>query len=458
MITIAPISARKAQDSKGLPQGFHIEIDSIAPDKSISHRCAMFSLLSDRPSIVHNYLLAQDTLHTLEIAKTLGLEVEELGQAGSFRFTPPESLREPDCVLDCGNAGTAMRLFAGLLAGQSDKYFVLSGDEYLCARPMKRVIAPLQDIGARIYARSGGYAPLSIIGSALGGFDYTSPIASAQVKSAMILAALHAKAPSVYRESELTRDHTERMLQGMGAPIWRESSGAIHISPLERKLEPLHMSVPGDPSSAFFFAVAAAIVPNSSVLLKNILLNPTRIEAFKVLESMGAIIEYRQSSSVYEEIGDIYVKSAPLHAVEVSENIAWLIDEIPALAIAFCFATGTSKVSGAKELRVKESDRIHAVVSNLRALGVECKESEDGFSVVGLGDKGAEANGGENGGASELDSGSGVLKSFGDHRIAMSFAILGLRTGARIDDEQCMAISFPNFVQILQKITEIRIS
>lgn len=441
MIAIAPIAA-------GKNAGFRAEIDSIAPDKSISHRSAMFSLLCDRPSVVHNYLLAHDTLNTLAIAKALGLGVEELGCAGSFRFTPPKALHEPSCVLDCGNAGTAMRLFAGLLAGQSG-YFVLSGDEYLCARPMKRVIEPLSNIGARIYARSGGYAPLSILGSELAGFDFTSPIASAQVKSAMILAALHAKDTSIYRESELTRDHTERMLQGMGAAITLDS-GAIHISPLDSRLSPLDMVIPADPSSAFFFAVAAAIVPNSSVLLKNILLNPTRIEAFKVLESMGAIIEYRPASSAYEEIGDIYVESAPLQAVEVSDNIAWLIDEIPALSIAFCFAQGVSKVGGAKELRVKETDRIHAIVSNLRALGIECEECEDGFSVRGVGEAGIGAGG--------LDSSACVLQSFGDHRIAMSFAILGMRVGAMLDDESCMGISFPNFLAILQELTTIKIS
>lgn len=430
-------------------KGFHKEIDSIAPDKSISHRTAMFALLAKAPSVVHNYLLAQDTLHTLEIARKLGLKVEEQGRKGSFIFTPPSKIMEPDCVLDCGNAGTAMRLYTGLLSAQKG-YFVLSGDKYLHARPMNRVIKPLQSVGAQIYSRSGGYAPLSVIGTELQGFSFIGEIASAQVKSALILAALFAKDSSVYSEREHTRDHTERMLSGMGAQIAKENKQglcSITINPLSQKLQPLDIAIPADPSSAFFFAVAAAITPDSSVLLKNVLLNPTRIEAFKVLESMGAIVEYRRTECAYEEVGDIYVESAPLKAVSVSENISWLIDELPALAIAFCFASGRSEVSNAKELRVKECDRIHAIVSNLKALGITCEEREDGFVIEGLGDK-LESK--------KMDS-SVLLHSFGDHRIAMSFAIMGLRLGAVIDDEECISVSFPNFLDILREMTEVRL-
>lgn len=480
MITIAPVK-----------QGLHKEIDSIAPDKSISHRCAMFALLADSPSIVRNYLLAQDTLHTLEIAKKLGLKVTELGEKGDFIFTPPSKITEPDSVLDCGNAGTAMRLYTGLLSAQNG-YFVLSGDKYLHARPMNRVIKPLQSIGAQIYSRNGGYAPLSVIGAELQGFSFTSEIASAQVKSALILAALFAKDSSVYSEREHTRDHTERMLCGMGAEITRDSTQAlstIHITPLVRKLKPLDIVIPADPSSAFFFALAAAITPDSSVLLKNVLLNPTRIEAFKVLESMGAIVEYHHTECAYEEVGDIYVQSAPLRAVAISENISWLIDELPALAIAFCFASGRSEVSNAKELRVKECDRIHAVISNLKALGITCEEKDDGFIIEGLGDTLLEKtaqkspkvdssnipifataknvdchatahavsrNDRDNSLCEKVDS-SAPLHSFGDHRIAMSFAIMGLRLGAVIDDEECISVSFPNFLDILREMTEVRL-
>lgn len=481
---------------------FCLELDSIAPDKSISHRSAMFALLCDKPSIVRNYLQAEDTLSTLNIAKSLGLSVESrLDSSGLsvMRLTPPKKFIEPNCVLDCGNAGTAMRLYIGLLAGlagsekmpkesnvdssdsseKSGFYCVLSGDRYLCARPMNRVILPLRSIGASIFSRCGGLAPLSIIAKRLEGFSYTSQIASAQVKSAMILSALHAKSPSVYIEPTLTRAHTETMLVGMNAPIKVESlakadscdfdssdsspknlSGRkIYISPLSHALEPLDFVVPADPSSAFYFALAAAITPNSEVLLKNVALNPTRIEAYKVLEKMGAKIRYENLKTQYEEVGDIYVASGTLAGVKVEENIAWLIDELPALSIAMALANGVSEVKNAKELRVKESDRIKAVLQNLSALGVGYEEREDGYIIYGGGffsdnKKGDFDKSGQGGHREQIPQ----IKSFGDHRIAMSFAIAGLITPLQIDDESCMNISFPNFLEILSQIAEIQIA
>lgn len=481
---------------------FCLELDSIAPDKSISHRSAMFALLCDKPSIVRNYLQAEDTLSTLNIAKSLGLSVESSVDSSGLsvmRLTPPKKFIEPNCVLDCGNAGTAMRLYIGLLAGlagsekmpkesnvdssdsseKSGFYCVLSGDRYLCARPMNRVILPLRSIGASIFSRYGGLAPLSIIAKRLEGFSYTSQIASAQVKSAMILSALHAKSPSVYIEPTLTRAHTETMLAGMNAPIKVESlakadscdfdsvdsspknlSGRkIYISPLSHALEPLDFAVPADPSSAFYFALAAAITPNSEVLLKNVALNPTRIEAYKVLEKMGAKIRYENVKTQYEEVGDIYVASGTLAGVKVEENIAWLIDELPALSIAMALANGVSEVKNAKELRVKESDRIKAVLQNLSALGVGYEEREDGYIIYGGGffsdnKKGDFDKSGQGGHREQIPQ----IKSFGDHRIAMSFAIAGLITPLQIDDESCMNISFPNFLEILSQIAEIQIA
>lgn len=481
---------------------FCLELDSIAPDKSISHRSAMFALLCDKPSIVRNYLQAGDTISTLNIAKSLGLSVESSVDSSGLsvmRLTPPKKFIEPNCVLDCGNAGTAMRLYIGLLAGlagsekmpkesnvdssdsseKSGFYCVLSGDRYLCARPMNRVILPLRSIGASIFSRCGGLAPLSIIAKRLEGFSYTSQIASAQVKSAMILSALHAKSPSVYIEPTLTRAHTETMLAGMNAPIKVESlakadscefdsadsspknlSGRkIYISPLSHALEPLDFAVPADPSSAFYFALAVAITPNSEVLLKNVALNPTRIEAYKVLEKMGAKIRYENVKTQYEEVGDIYVASGTLAGVKVEENIAWLIDELPALSIAMALANGVSEVKNAKELRVKESDRIKAVLQNLSALGVGYEEREDGYIIYGGGffsdnKKGDFDKSGQGGHREQIPQ----IKSFGDHRIAMSFAIAGLITPLQIDDESCMNISFPNFLEILSQIAEIQIA
>ena len=282
-------------------KSFEIEIEDIAPDKSISHRSAMFSLLSDKPSTIRNFLRAEDTLNTLRIVQALGAKIEEAND--TITITPPSSIQEPDDVLDCGNSGTGMRLFCGLLSGVKG-FFVLTGDKYLRNRPMKRVAVPLRDIGAKIDGREeGNKAPLAIRGNeVLEPFDYESPIASAQVKSAMILAALRAKGECKYSEPYLSRDHTERMLKGMGAKIAtaQKERYEVWVEPLEGPLQPLDLTVPADPSSAFFFAVAAAIVPGSRVVLKNVTLNPTRIEAFEVLKKMGAKVELVQKENIYE--------------------------------------------------------------------------------------------------------------------------------------------------------------
>ena len=415
---------------------FDIEIDTIASDKSISHRCAIFSLLSDKPSKITNYLGAEDTLNTLSIVEQLGAEIEKNGNV--ITITPPKSIKEPASILDCGNSGTAIRLFMGFLA-TCEGFFVLHGDKYLASRPMKRVADPLRKIGATIDGRvKGNLAPISIRGAKLEGFDYKSPIASAQVKSAMILAALSADSASVYSEPHLSRDHSERMLRGMGAEVI-DDGGEIKIIPNIEPLQPLDITVPSDPSSGFFFAVAAAITPNAKIVLKNVSLNETRVEAYQILKQMGANVEFIEKENKYEPIGDIIVSYAPLKAVEVSKNIAWLIDELPALSIAFACADGTSVVKNAHELRVKESDRISSVVGNLEKCGIKTTEYEDGYTVIGGALK-----------SSEIDS-------FGDHRVAMSFAIAGLRCGMKIEDTECIQTSFPNFVELLQKISEVQV-
>lgn len=424
--------------SKGLEvkaaKAFDIAIFDIATDKSISHRCAMFSLLSDKPSTIKNFLKAEDTLNSLGIAIALGAKAEWNGDM--LTITPPEKLSEPDDVLDCGNSGTTIRLMSGFLSSL-DGFFVLTGDKYLRRRPMKRVAEPLRSVGAKIDGRDGGnLAPLSIRGGKLDGINYESKISSAQVKSALILAALNAKSPSVISEPELSRDHTERMLAGMGADIRVDDK--IYVSPMTKPLKPLNITVPSDPSSAFFFAVAAAITEGAKVTLQNLTLNPTRIEAFKVLERMGAKITYDEKENIYEPLGDITVEGAKLKAVEVSENISWLIDELPALAIAMAVADGKSVVKNAKELRVKESDRIATVMSNLKAFGIECADFEDGYEITGGEPKYAH------------------VTSFGDHRLAMSFAIMSLRCGGKIDGFEAVATSFPNFIELLSKLTEVR--
>lgn len=415
-------------------ENFNTQLEKIASDKSLSHRFAIFSLLSDKISEAKNYLLAEDTLNTLKIIENLGAKIER--KKDTICIIPPTEFKEPNEVLDCGNSGTAMRLMLGFLAGLDGKFFTLSGDKYLNKRPMKRICNPLIQIGAQIYGRDrANLAPLCIVGQRLSGFDYTSEIASAQVKTAMILAGFWADKKSNFKEKSPSRNHSENMLLAMKAPLLISEDGlSIEISPLKKPLQALNITIPNDPSSVFYFILAAIIVPNSSICVKNVLLNPTRIEAYKVLEKMGAKIRYEFENENFEKIGTIYAQSSTLSALSVSENIAWLIDEAPALAIAFALAHGTSTLKNAKELRIKESDRIKAMVVNLQKCGINAKELEDGFEIEGGSPKFAK------------------IQSFGDHRIAMSFAILGLVCGVELDDVNCINTSFPNFCQILESL------
>ncbi|STR26939.1 3-Phosphoshikimate 1-carboxyvinyl transferase [Helicobacter pylori] len=413
-----------------------MKLDINASDKSLSHRAVIFSLLAQKPCFVRNFLMGEDCLSSLEIAQNLGAKVENIAK-NSFKITPPKTIKEPNKILNCNNSGTSMRLYSGLLSAQKG-LFVLSGDNSLNSRPMKRIIEPLKAFGARILGREDNhFAPLVIVGSPLKACDYESPIASAQVKSAFILSALQAQGISAYKENELSRNHTEIMLKSLGANI-QNQDGVLKISPLEKPLEAFDFTIANDPSSAFFFALACAITPKSCLLLKNVLLNPTRIEAFEVLKKMGASIEYAIQSKDLEIIGDIYIEHAPLKAINIDQNIASLIDEIPALSIAMLFAKGKSMVKNAKDLRAKESDRIKAVVSNFKALGIECEEFEDGFYIEGLED------------ISPLKQRFSrikppLIKSFNDHRIAMSFAVLTLVLPLEIDNLECANISFPTF-------------
>lgn len=413
---------------------FDFTTDKIASDKSISHRCAIFSLLSDKPSQIENFLGAEDTMCTLSIVQSLGAKVEKNGDM--ITITPPKEISEPPLILDCGNSGTAIRLLMGFLSSCKG-FFVLYGDSYLCSRPMRRVADPLRKIGAFIDGRSeGNYAPLGIRGQTLKAFEYESKIASAQVKSALILAALKANGICTFSEPELSRDHSERMLRGMGAQVLSQGL-KVTIHPQTAPLKPLEIKVPNDPSSGFFFAVAAAISQGSKVTLTNMLLNKTRIEAYKVLERMGAKVEFIEKNNIYDSVGDIIIMGRELHGVCVEENISWLIDELPALSIAFACASGKSLVKNAQELRVKESDRISSVVKNLQLCGIRVEEFADGYEVEG-----------------------GILKSatinsFGDHRIAMSFAIAGLISPMHIEDIDCINTSFPNFLELLSQIGSV---
>lgn len=412
---------------------FSFKSAAIAPDKSISHRCAMFAVLAQGQSRIENFLRAEDTLNTLKIVGQLGADIQDDGKTITITSS---GIQETSEILDCGNSGTGIRLFCGLLSS-AQGHFILTGDEYLKRRPMKRVTQPLRNIGAKLDGRNNGeLAPLCIRGASLQAFDYESKIASAQVKSAMILAALRSDGVCTYSEPELSRDHTERILKGMGAHI--ETQGlSTKIWPLDKVLKPLDIRVPADPSSAFFFAVAAAITPNAIAILEGVTLNATRIEAFKVLEKMGSHITYDLTDERYEPIGTITVKYAPLKAVVVEENIAWLIDELPALSIAMACASGQSIIKNAEELRVKESDRIKTVVDNLNLCGISTEEYSDGYAV--------------NGGTLR----KACVSSYGDHRIAMSFLVAGLRCGMEVEDVECINTSFPNFFDLLGQCSKV---
>lgn len=425
-------------------------IDSIAPDKSISHRSAIFSFFSNKQSRVRNYLFGEDTLDTLKIAMQLGLEVkdsngninniESIKNSKELYFSPTNGINEPIDILYCGNAGTAMRLYIGLLAPNKGN-FILSGDKYLNSRPMKRIIEPLNSIGANISARCNNtLAPICINGATLNPFTYHSLISSAQVKSAMILSALQIQGISKFSEISKSRDHTERIFLGMGADL-KINDNEIIINSNKEPLNPLDITIPADPSSAFYFAILAAITKNAKVVLKDVLLNLTRIEAFFVLQKMGVDIKIEIKNSEYEDIGDITIKNNELNAISVDSNISWLIDEIPALAIAFACAKGSSKITNAKELRFKESDRIKATLEGLKSFGVRCEELEDGFIIEG---------------GINLKKKIPTINSYGDHRIAMSFAILGILYGVIVEDSACIDVSFPNFLDIIKNITTIK--
>lgn len=419
---------------KVYPLGFfNKKIDDIAADKSISQRFAIFSLLCKESSIAKNYLLAEDSLGTLVILKALGAKVEIVNN--QVKIIPPRVLLTPNNILNCGNSGTTMRLLIGLLSGVSG-FFILNGDNSLNKRPMDRICSPLKEIGAKIYGReNASFAPLCIQGTKLKPFDFKSEISSAQLKTAMILAGFHTKSTSFYREKELSRNHSENMLKAMNAPISISNDCLeIEINPLKKPLKALNITIPNDPSSTFYFALAAVILPNSSICLKNVLLNKTRIEAYEVLRKMGAKITYKTYKRDFEDIGEIYVESSRLKCIEIRENISWLIDELPALAIAFIFAKGKSIVRNAKELRVKESDRIKSIVINLKKCGIVAKELDDGFEVMSGFPKKAK------------------IESFNDHRIAMAFAILGLVCGIEIKQSKCIKTSFPNFKDILKSL------
>jgi len=407
---------------------------TVPGDKSISHRSIMFGSIANGVTRVTGFLRGEDALATLAAFRAMGVEVEDDGETLTIHGRGLHGLAEPADVLDCGNSGTSMRLLTGLLAGQNF-FSVLSGDQYLRARPMKRVVAPLSLMGARIQGRAGGEkAPLAIQGGKLIGISYASPVSSAQVKSSILLAGLYAKGETTIREPHLSRDHSERMLRHFGAQVESFLGGVRLTGGVE--LSGRDIAVPGDISSAAFFMVAALIIPNSELLIRGVGVNPTRTGVIDILRGMGGDLELlnpREQSG--EPVADIRVRSSKLRAMEITgELVPRAIDEFPAICVAASLAQGTTVVSGAAELRVKETDRIAAMAENLRRAGVIVVETPDGMEITGVERlKGCRA------------------ESFGDHRIAMSMLVAGLAAEGEtsVCDTECIATSFPGFLELL---------
>ena len=413
----------------------HGEI-AVPGDKSVSHRAVMLGAIAEGTTRIEGFLEGEDTRATAAIFARLGVRIE--APSDGVRIVHGvglHGLQAPSGPLDCGNAGTAMRLLAGLLAAQRFDS-VLVGDESLSKRPMRRVIEPLAAMGAEI-ASQDGCAPLRIHGGqALRGVDCTLPVASAQLKSALLLAGLYANGETVVREPHPTRDYTERMLAAFGADI--EASPGIARLRGGRALRATAIRVPADFSSAAFFLVAATLVPGSELVLRGIGMNPRRIGLLHVLRAMGAdIVEENARERGGEPVADLRVRHAPLRGIEVPiEHVPDMIDEFPALFVAAACAEGETVVRGAAELRVKESDRIAGMAGGLRALGIRVDETPDGATVHG-----GTLRGGE-------------VDSRGDHRVAMAFAVAGqfARGEVRIDDVANVATSFPGFDALARDI------
>jgi len=407
-------------------------------DKSISHRSIMLGSLATGVTKVTGFLEGEDALATLRAFQSMGVEISGPNKGEvTIHGVGLNGLKAPKSEMYLGNSGTSMRLLSGLLAGQNFDS-VLTGDESLSGRPMRRVIDPLSQMGAKIETTESGTAPLKITGQAgkLQGIHYDMPIASAQVKSCLLLAGLYAEGETSVTEPAPTRDHTERMLSGFQYPVKQEGNlAAVRRS---GALIATEIDVPSDISSAAFFLVGASIAPNSDLTLKHVGINPTRTGVIDILKLMGANIELSHQRIVGgEPVADIRVRSAELKGIVIPEPlVALAIDEFPVLFIAAACAKGETRLTGAKELRVKECDRIQVMADGLKILGVDAQPTEDGMIIQGG------------------TIGSGEVISHGDHRISMSFAIAGLRATGEIVIDDCANVntSFPNFVGFTQKL------
>jgi 3-phosphoshikimate 1-carboxyvinyltransferase len=415
--------------------GGHIAVPG---DKSISHRAILVAAISEGETRIAGFGRSADTEASVRAVRALGVQVDEESE-DELRVggVGVRGLREPEGPIDCGNSGTLMRLLAGILAGQEGRRFVLTGDESLRSRPMERIAEPLRRMGARVET-TDGRAPITIAGSQLTGIRYELPVASAQVKSCVLLAALSARGRTQVKEPVPTRDHTERMLAAAGAAV-RRRGGSITVGPAER-LELGAVDVPGDPSSAAPFVIAATLLAGSELTIHGVGLNPTRTGFFDLLAHMGSrltVVNRRRLGR--EPVGDLDVQHAELVAASVAApQVPALVDELPLFALAAGCARGESVVRGAGELRAKETDRIETVTNALRALGIRIVASDDGFGVRGV----------------PTRPQGGGLSAHGDHRIAMLGGTAGVvsREGVRVEGADAVAASFPGFFELLDEV------
>ena len=413
---------------------------AVPGDKSISHRAVLIGSICEGETVVRGFGRSEDTESTVRAMRVLGVEIEEEG-TDTLRVhgVGLTGLSAPEQPIECGNAGTLVRLLAGVLAGQAWQQFELVGDESLSARPMGRIAEPLTQMGAGVET-ADGHLPLGIEGRPLRGIEYELPVASAQVKSCVLLAGLYADGETLVRERIPTRDHTERMLRAAGARL-RTSPGRVAVQPSER-LELGEVEVPGDISSAAPLILAATLLPASELIVSGVGVNPTRTGFLDVLERMGARISvFNRRTAAGEPVADLSISHSELVATEIeADEVPRLVDELPLFVLAASMAHGDSRVRGAEELRAKETDRIAAVTSGLRAIGAHVTETRDGFRIRGV----------------PTRPRGGRMSSAGDHRIAMLGAASGLasRDGVEIEGADAVAISFPGFFDLLDSLAQ----
>ena len=414
-------------------------------DKSISHRAVMLGALAKGTTEITGFLPGADCLSTVSCFRAMGVRITQEGDHVTVRGQGLRSLRKPDGVLDCGNSGTTMRLLGGILAPQPFDT-ILTGDSSVRKRPMDRIITPLSMMGADIRSIPGnGCPPLAVSGKQLRGISYESPAASAQVKSAVLLAGLSAEGKTSVTEPALSRDHSERMLRAFGAEVLTATAPdgrpVITVTPAE-ELFASAVSVPGDISSAAYFIAVASLIPGSEVLIRNVGINPTRAGMIKVAKRMGADITMYNISDDAEPSADLLVRYAPLHGVTFGGSlIPALIDEIPVIAVMAAAAEGTTCIRDAAELKVKETDRIRTISENLTAMGCSVTPQNDGLIIEGKGSGGLPLKG-------------ACIHTYGDHRIAMAFSVAALAAGGEthIDDDACVDVSYPGFYTDLNSL------